>query len=738
MSFDINERRDLIGTIELYTHGFKVIARDDRVSTATRIVLREWAAYSEEMVEKPDGTRVKQRVISQTYGTAFPGNREFWLHKGQFKDWQTELLRYELTPDDFHIDRIPLYKPQAFEVEMADGRVPFDYQVEAANFALEEVPGDDHFSKLIGIPPGKGKATSNRTLVRVPEGWKPMGEIKTGDLVMIPSGEFTKVTGVFPQGKIPLYNVEFEDQRSTEVCMDHLWEVERQSGATEVVDTACVLEFLLSDTEVSIPMVRPKTSPIWEEVKAIILEKGKPALTDGHVIDPEALSDYPDIVDIVREHGGKITEFIKGYLIVHPDLSDIPFNNRLAIKDITRIEDDEATCISIEHPDKLFIIENYIVTHNTITLCYTSTLLKQRTVIGILKKYAKKWPGDVLENLKKTPKDIMVIEKTTQLRGVIDLCKTEGCKKLPPYIIITLSTLRGYIDSYDIDPDGCVEDYGCAPYELWGLLGCGMFAIDEAHEHLNTVFKVAMYLHGPKFVALSGTFLGADAQEVKYQQAIFPNYRRFEGIESGQYTDLEFISYIFGQQTRAKIRFNAFGRTDYSHAVFEQSIIRFPDVLRDYLTMQCALIDYGYIQEYQKNDKCIVFVGTVEMADKFVAALTVRYRHLNVQRYCKSDGDDYDEMMKGDIIVTTIQSGGTGIDIRGLTYLLNTAMVNSAKSNIQLFYRAREIKNRIIRASMPYNAQNPKHRKYTEYRRELFASRTKSMRTFNYNRPIGP
>lgn len=70
-----------------------------------------------------------------------------------------------------------------------------------------------------------GKAQPLHSFIKVPNGWKKMGDIQVGDIVCTPDGGTAPVTGVFPQGKRKTYKVIFEDDRSTECCEDHLWTV---------------------------------------------------------------------------------------------------------------------------------------------------------------------------------------------------------------------------------------------------------------------------------------------------------------------------------------------------------------------------------------------------------------------------------------------------------------------------------------------------------------------------------
>ena len=58
-----------------------------------------------------------------------------------------------------------------------------------------------------------------------PSGWRLMGDIQQGDMVIGTNGKATKVVGIFSQGNKEVYKVTFNDGSSTECCADHLWSV---------------------------------------------------------------------------------------------------------------------------------------------------------------------------------------------------------------------------------------------------------------------------------------------------------------------------------------------------------------------------------------------------------------------------------------------------------------------------------------------------------------------------------
>jgi len=87
---------------------------------------------------------------------------------------------------------------------------------------------------VIAARPSLGKAQPLTAKVLTPEGFKTMGEISVGDLVIGRDGSPHSVLGVFPQGKKSLFEVKFSDGTKTQCCDEHLWFTqtrnERRSG----------------------------------------------------------------------------------------------------------------------------------------------------------------------------------------------------------------------------------------------------------------------------------------------------------------------------------------------------------------------------------------------------------------------------------------------------------------------------------------------------------------------------
>ncbi|WDO08438.1 PhoH family protein [Streptomyces murinus] len=71
----------------------------------------------------------------------------------------------------------------------------------------------------------RGRAQPRFTNVLTPDGWRPIGDLAVGDLVIGSNGEPTPVLGVYPQGEKDIYRLTAQDGSWTLCCGEHLWTV---------------------------------------------------------------------------------------------------------------------------------------------------------------------------------------------------------------------------------------------------------------------------------------------------------------------------------------------------------------------------------------------------------------------------------------------------------------------------------------------------------------------------------
>ncbi len=136
------------------------------------------------------------------------------------------------------VSRIILTRP-AVEAGEKLGFLPGDLQDKVDPYlrplydALFDLADPDKIGKMlekriIEIAPlafMRGRAQSLDSRLLTPDGWMTMGEVRVGDLLIGSNGKPVRVTGVFPQGKKPVYRVTLTDGSSTLACAEHLWQV---------------------------------------------------------------------------------------------------------------------------------------------------------------------------------------------------------------------------------------------------------------------------------------------------------------------------------------------------------------------------------------------------------------------------------------------------------------------------------------------------------------------------------
>jgi phosphate starvation-inducible PhoH-like protein len=140
------------------------------------------------------------------------------------------------------VNRIILTRP-AVEAGERLGFLPgtlfekIDPYLRPLNDALHDMMDPDAITKLtaagtIEIAPlafMRGRAQPVTTPVLTVDGFRPIGELQVGDLVIGSNGEPTLVLGVYPQGKKDIYRVTTQDGASTLASGDHLWAVSTAS-----------------------------------------------------------------------------------------------------------------------------------------------------------------------------------------------------------------------------------------------------------------------------------------------------------------------------------------------------------------------------------------------------------------------------------------------------------------------------------------------------------------------------
>lgn len=352
----------------------------------------------------------------------------------------------------------------------------------------------------------------------------------------------------------------------------------------------------------------------------------------------------------------------------------------------------------------------------------------EKILVVVLSKYTEKWAIEVAQKLTVKPKEIMIVQGSDQLKGIIQAAKDDK-KAVVTCTIISLTTLQNYFKAYEDHPHiAPFDEYPCTPEELCETLGIGSVIIDEVHEHLYGVFKFFAYTNVPKVICLSGTVISQDPFIEKIHKLMFPAEIRFLGQAMKKYIGVYAISYGFRDIQGARIKTTEFGSRNYSQVAYEKSLMKHPGILNNYFKLIEQLIEIGYLKDYKTGDKLAIYAGSIAMCTALTEHLKKRYSNLDVRRYCEND--KFEDVLISDIRITTILSAGTAIDIPQLTSVILTVSVNSAVANLQVLGRLREIQGRDVKFIYMYCDQIPKQIDYHNNRKALYSDRAAFIKEF--------
>ena len=272
---------------------------------------------------------------------------------------------------------------------------------------------------------GVGKAQPLTAKIKTPDGWTTMGNIKLGDIISTPNGETTSVIGIYPQGEIDTYKIEFIDGRKTECSGEHLWKVWTRKNnkydwmvftTNQIIHHMATVKSFGKNVyvqliehekiqDVALPLNPYAFGRLIKSHKKIIPEIYKRASYDQKISLIQGLMDSDgcvskngtlsysttspilanDIQEILWSIGAicKISEKKQDKLVYNLSIqlkkpkelvsskrknriSDEYSNTlKLRIKDITYIGKKECQCIRVKDINHLYITDDYITTHNS-------------------------------------------------------------------------------------------------------------------------------------------------------------------------------------------------------------------------------------------------------------------------------------------------------------------------------------------------------------------------------------
>lgn len=352
-----------------------------------------------------------------------------------------------------------------------------------------------------------------------------------------------------------------------------------------------------------------------------------------------------------------------------------------------------------------------------------------RAVYIVKAMYLEKWVIDIRKTYDITIEDLMVIRGSNQLMALLQMAVAGQLDF--KVVLLSNKTMQNWLKLYERHGNEILGmGYACTPDQFFEVLQAGIRVIDEVHQDFHLNFKIDLYTNVAKSLSLSATLLADDAFLNKMYELAYPKDERYKGPAYDKY--IASTAYCFNFREPNKIRTKDPASKNYSHHLFEQSVIRQPEVCSNFLEMIDRVLRVKYFDIKSEGEKAIIFCASIEMCSIVTDFLKKRHKDMDVRRYVEED--PYDNLMEADIRVTTLLSAGTAVDIPMLRTTILTTAVSSSQSNIQGFGRLRKMPSGNTPEFVYFvGVDIPKHVEYHDKKQTMIGERSVSYFTTYHN-----
>ena len=356
---------------------------------------------------------------------------------------------------------------------------------------------------------------------------------------------------------------------------------------------------------------------------------------------------------------------------------------------------------------------------------YAMSKLKKKFAVLVLPRYIDKWKKDLEFYLGLKEDEVYVVQGGSSLRKLMMMDK-EDIKKIKAYII-SLKTLTMYIKEWLDEKKEFT--YRLPPEKLSRKLRIGYILSDEVHQEYHNVYLSQMFMTTKKLIAMSATLESNDKRTNQMYELLFPIEARLQDrIDDKPYINVIAVSYKLDPIYKKKIKYK--GSKGYSQIKFEQSILKRRTTAMRYVNMIDTFLNSLYIKRREPGDKCIIFAGTIAMCEFIRDELRKKHPNLKINKYTQED--DFSVLEESDVIISTILSSGTAVDISNLITVLQTIAIDSVQANKQAIGRLREIKGKEVIYAYFYCSDIDSHRRYNYNKNDYFKHISKSKLALTY------
>ncbi|EBH2591756.1 hypothetical protein LPQ46_004429 [Salmonella enterica] len=315
-----------------------------------------------------------------------------------------------------------------------------------------------------------------------------------------------------------------------------------------------------------------------------------------------------------------------------------------------------------------------------------------RTALIHRPSYVPKWLFDVCDDetgLRILRDEVLVCTGVQAIYDALEMGKSgELDSRGIKVIILPTVSLQRFLKEY-------INTAATNPVDLdtfYDVLGVGLVAMDEVHEHFHLVYMAGIMLNPPASIEMSATLKPGSSKAFIAERYLerFPMEYRIS-IPIIPVVDVKALYYRLDDK---KFAWWASKMTPYNHKLFEGKLIK-ENLHLEYANMIWDVVEKSFLKRYQPGQKCLLLFATVAMCEFFTEYVKDKlsrdpvFHPLMVAKY--NAGDSYDDFIQADFSISTPGKAGTAVDKPGLVHMYISTPVEDQQLNEQMAGRPRKI-----------------------------------------------